>query len=679
MRTRYFLALLTGAVLALAANTASAQSWQELQTSTDEALLVQAITNIGDTPDDIHNANVAAKRLSIYGSPNAIPALVALLSSEKQNFNGRFALEAMPFDEVDAALADAAKSLKGVCLVGVIDTIGVRAKAESVALLKEIAAANDDPAVQRAIYAACGSIATAEAEAFLLEEAKKDLSKLEYYPLKQLGDALLDVAETHEKAGELDKAAAIDDVVAAAAFPKYEKDGGLYRSLLNNGAASADKVVALIQGDDASAADVAIKTIREFDAASAAKVVDALIAAFDKISAERQIYVVRAFENLKAADAKALALKQLLAVADAESLSLRTAAALALSQYVADLENAALTRVNGKASDEDLVNAKVALGVALQKVKPALFEGLTASALLDDMDETDALIQLRIVELARVKSAGATLVKIANERQGALRDAALAALSEIVELDDLDLLVAALNGETDDAKVDWILRAACTRLPREECAAKVAELFAKSSLEQKLKILPLLKQIGGETALNAVAAACAGDTLDKATQILGEWNTPEDAERVAAICLAIAQQANDTKYHSRGVRGYVRVARQFELPVATKIEMCKTAFNVARRAEDKVLIFEVFKRLVVAENVAAALEYTQYPEYKDAACEAAVFVAEKIRVSQPGWNWKEKSGDAAKDAAAQILVDGMTKVVNVTDNADLKARAQKLL
>ena len=46
---------------------------------------------------------------------------------------------------------------------------------------------------------------------------------------------------------------------------------------------------------------------------------------------------------------------------------------------------------------------------------------------------------------------------------------------------------------------------------------------------------------------------------DKATQILGEWNTPEDAEHVAAICLVIAQQSPDMKYHSRGVRGYIRI------------------------------------------------------------------------------------------------------------------------
>lgn len=679
MRNRIFLALLAGALFAFAANSVDAQTWEELQTSTDEATLIKAITDVGDSPEDIHNTNIACKRLAIYGTAESIPALVALLPNEKLNFNARFALEAIDGEEVDAALLKAAKELKGVCLVGVVDTIGVRGKAESFPTLKEIAADVDDPAVQRAIYAAVGMIASPDAEAFLVDESKKDLAAMEYYARKALGDAILDVAESHEKSGELDKAAALDDLVANADFPKYEKEAGLSRSLLNKGAASADAVASLLQSDDASVADLALKTIREFDATASAKVVEAVVANFDKLDDARKALVARSFENLNDEAAKAVAYPKVLSLADVDSLALRTAATLALANYVDRLENAALTRINGKESSQELVDAKAKLGVALAKVKPALFENVQASTLLDDMDETDALVQLKIIELARVKSAGPALVKIANERQGALRDAALAALSEIVDLDDLDLLVDALNGETDDAKVDWILRAACTRLPREECAAKVAELFKKSNLEQKLKILPLLKQIGGSAALETVASACSGDTLDKATQILGEWNTPEDAPRVAEICLAIAKQANDAKYHSRGIRGYIRVARQFELPVATKIEMCRTAFATARRPEDKALIFEVFKRMIVADNVAAALEYVKYPEYKEAACEAAVFVAEKIRVSQPDWNWKEKSGDEAKDAAAKILVDGMNKVVETTGNADLKARAQKLL
>ncbi len=678
MRTNLILALLTSAVLAFSANVANAQAWQELQTSTDEAALIAAMEKPGDSPEDIHDKNVAAKRLSIYGTPKAIPALVASLSNEKLNFNARFALEAMPFDEVDAALAAATKELEGACLVGVIDTIGVRAKAESAAVLKAISL--DDSAVQKAVYAACGMIGADEAIDFLVSEANtKDFAAMNYYAVKGLGDALLDAAQNREKSGDVAKALELYALVSSKDFPKYEKEAGLYRTLLAQGEASAAQVVELVKGDDASAVDLAIKTIREYKGEVSAKVVEALLGAFDSLSEERQILVARAFGDLTQDAARKLAFTKLVDLAKAESVDMRVAATKALKNYAGELENVALTHVEGMESNDELVEAKVALGVALQKAKPELYEKISASELLDDLDETDAVITIKIIENARVKSAGQTLVKIATEREGALRDAALSALSEIVELNDLNLLVDALNGETDDAKVDWLLRAACTRLPREECAAAVAEIFKKETIEQQLKTLPLLKQIGGQTALNAVADACSGQTLDKATQILGEWNTPEDGPRLAEICLAIAQQAKDNKYHSRGIRGYVRVARQFKLPIATKIEMCKTAFATARRAEDKALIFEVFKRNINAENVAAALEYAQYPEFKDAACEAAVFVAEKIRVSQPAWNWNKASGDAAKDAAAKTLVDGMKKVVETTNNADLKDRAQKLL
>ena len=75
----------------------------------------------------------------------------------------------------------------------------------------------------------------------------------------------------------------------------------------------------------------------------------------------------------------------------------------------------------------------------------------------------------------------------------------------------------------------------------------------------------------------------------------------------------------------------------------------------------------------------AALEYAKRDEFKEAACEAAVVVAEKIRVSQPEWKWDAKTDDAAKAKAGKDLIESMKRVVDTTSNADLKARAQKLL
>ncbi len=682
---KYAFSFLSSALLAaVVASPSFAQDVATLQTTSDEALLLQAIDGAGSEPADIHRVNIAVKRLAVVGSEASIPKLVALLANEKQSFNARFALEALPFDAADAALAEAAGKLDGACLVGVIDSIGVRGKAESVALLTKIYAEKDDVAVKKAVVAALGAIATDEAAGFLVSEAKKDLSGADPLFLRGLGDAILDAAEAREKAGNLVGAAALYDAATTAGLPNFVREAGTYRALICRGAESAAKIVELIKSDDQQIVDAALKTVREFKDADAPKVVETLLAAFDSFPEAKQILVLRALGDRKDDASKKLVFPKAVALANDGSVALKIAAAKALINVGSVDTVAAFAPFEAEDfDDKELGDAIIALGVALDDEKFAAQIDEAVGDLpdtLDEFSEAAALGILKIVELRRVESAGPVLVKIASTKKGAVRDAALAALSEIVSLDNLDLLVAALDGETDDAKVDWLLRAACTRMPREECAAKVADLFAKeTNVDAKNKMLPLLKQIGGPTALAAVANACNGPTVDKATQILGEWNTPSDAEAVADVCLKIAQQARDAKYHSRGIRGYIRIPRQFDMPVARKIEMCKIAFETARRAEDKALIFEVFKRNIVAENVVAALEYAKYPEFKEAACEAAVVVAEKIRVSQPEWKWDAQTDDAAKAKAGKDLIDSMKRVVDTTSNADLKARAQKLL
>ncbi len=681
--TTSLLALAVSAILF--ATSGYAQDLQALITTDDESLLIETIQKPGDAPEDIHVKNVACKRLAVIGTAKAIPSLAAMLSNEKLNFNARYALEAMPFAESDAALAQAAQELTGSCLVGVVDTIGVRAKSESFALLKDLASKNDDVLVKKAIYAAMGKIATPEARAYLTEEAQKDFSGSDLLLKRGLGDAILDVAEELEKANDKSGALELYSLLTSRPFPSFVQDAGLYRSLLcSDGAQASAKIVETLKSANASSVDAALKTVREFDAEAGLAVAEALVKTFDQYPEATQVRIVRALGDRVDDGSREVAYARLSALAKDGSLALKVASAQGL-QKLALNESAAFDIFASNVdnfNDETLSAAIVAMASAFESDDfNAAWKKFCETELVKSYatSEKACLAFMKIAELRRSQEAAPALTKIAETQQGALRDGALSTLSEIVDLDNLGFLVDALNGETDDAKVDWLLRAACTRLPREACAEKIAELFSKADLDSKLKTLPLLKQIGGGAALLAVAQACNGDTLDKATQILGEWNTPEDATNLAEICLTIARQAKDMKYHSRGIRGYIRVARQFELPVSTKIAMCKTAFETARRSEDKALIFEVFKRNIVADNVAAALEYAQYDEFKDAACEAAVFVAEKIRKSQQDWDWTAPTDDQAKAQAGKILVDSMKKVVETTTNADLKARAQKLL
>ena len=146
---------------------------------------------------------------------------------------------------------------------------------------------------------------------------------------------------------------------------------------------------------------------------------------------------------------------------------------------------------------------------------------------------------------------------------------------------------------------------------------------------------------------------------DKATEILGQWNTPEDAAPLATACLNLAKSSS--KYKTRAIRAYIRIPRQFDLPEDLRIKMSKIAFDTATRPEDKGLIFEIFKRMITINSVNAALSYTDQPEYGEKACETAVFIAEKINGTSPE------------------LQEAMKRVLETTKSQDLKDRASKVL
>lgn len=95
---------------------------------------------------------IACKKLSIYGTSQAVPTLAPLLADEQLSSWARIALEAIPGSASDAALREALPGLKGKLLVGTINTIGVRSDPKAVAsLTKLLKDANPDVASAAAV------------------------------------------------------------------------------------------------------------------------------------------------------------------------------------------------------------------------------------------------------------------------------------------------------------------------------------------------------------------------------------------------------------------------------------------------------------------------------------------------------------------------------------------------
>ena len=201
-------------------------------------------------------------------------------------------------------------------------------------------------------------------------------------------------------------------------------------------------------------------------------------------------------------------------------------------------------------------------------------------------------------------------------------------------------------------------------MPREEVAAKIVEILGKADAKSQPNMLDILMQIGGPTAVQSVSKYAFGGTTamkDKATELLGKWREPEDANAVAAICLKLAKESTDNRYKQRGLRGYVRYPRQYAMEETQRIEMVKNYLELATRPADKILVFQAFTKYPSAKMLEEAMKVVADASIQEEACAAAVAVAEKIQGS------------------SQATADAMKKVIETSKNDDTKEKAKRVL
>jgi hypothetical protein len=97
----------------------------------------------------------------------------------------------------------------------------------------------------------------------------------------------------------------------------------------------------------------------------------------------------------------------------------------------------------------------------------------------------------------------------------------------------------------------------------------------------------------------------------------------------APVLLDLTKNSADEKYKIRALRGYIRLLRQFVMPDADRVAMCRSAMETAQRNAEKKLVLEVMGRYPSREMLALALETTKVPELKNEAVAVALLIAGK--------------------------------------------------
>lgn len=376
----------------------------------------------------------------------------------------------------------------------------------------------------------------------------------------------------------------------------------------------ADEALAAL---GAIATPKAIATLRQVLAgpaeARAAAAVACLTAA-DRLADKNKADSLALREAVMAADVpahlRAAALQGAIVARQAEGLSLLAAQLQSTDGALFTAAVRAAQRMPGDA-------VASALLAAMKQVPPARQASLVAAlgqrqeaAVLPAISQAAASgpAEVRLAALdvlgQRGDRAALDVVRTAADDPSAdIRGAALATLGKIVALDDLalltDRLLAAKSSE-EVAAVQQALAVACARMADiDGCAERLGQCMAKGSTEVKCLVLDLLGRIGGAKALALVAAnAKAGDDAlqDAATRALGAWPNAE----AAPVLLELATSASDGKYRVRAVRGYLRIARQFDLPTEVRNRMCADALRVAEREDEKKLARDVLARIALA-------------------------------------------------------------------------------
>ena len=207
-------------------------------------------------------------------------------------------------------------------------------------------------------------------------------------------------------------------------------------------------------------------------------------------------------------------------------------------------------------------------------------------------------VLLDLVGHRRIAAIDAVVPALEHADAG-VRAAALRALGQVVDLERLPILVEQVvkpRDAVEAADADKSLLEASVRMPdREACAEVLSGAYAKASAATQAKLLRVLGAVGGTKALDTIAGAARSadpELQDVSSRLLGEWMTAD----AAPALLDLAATAPGEKFQTRALRGYIRIARQFILPVEERTAMCDKALAAAHQPAEQKMVSEVLRR-----------------------------------------------------------------------------------
>ncbi len=598
---------------------------------------------------------LACKKLTIYGTKAAVPALARLLSDEQLASWARIPLEAIPGSAPDAALRKAMGQLQGKLLVGVINSIGFRRDPRAVKELARHLAGNDTETASAAA-AAMGRIG-GETVAKTLQAA---LINAPAEVRSAVAQACIICAETFTSQGKTSEAFKLYAAVRQAHVPKQMMLEATHGAILAQNAYGLPLLVEQLRSPDPAFFSLGLHTAREL---AGSDVTRALVNEMKGANSDRQGLLVMAIADRKDSDARAAVTE----VVQSGTPKTRIVAIVALERQ----GNISSLPVLLKAATSDDREVSAAAFAALTR-----FPGNDVnSELLARLAQADGKTRPVLIKLAakrRIDNGLPAIATAVGDPDPAVRAAAIQAIGVLGDERQIPALVQLLQ-HTQEATERTDVQTALTDISTRRgsrCVPHLLPLAHDQASGLRLISLPVLASAGGSDALNAVNSAVQDNdeaVRDEAVRILSTWpnNWPEDTAVLEPL-RALAGDPQKPSYQALALRGYLHfLDGDKQLKDTDKARKIKDVIPLIQRPEEQQLAVALARELRGADAVELLCVFAEQPALANDACAAILKLAAE---KQSGLSSEQRQralktvveksqNDATRNRAEEMLKD----------------------
>ncbi len=614
-------------------------------------VLAEAISH-QDRPDSIKAFLISL--LQVCGKDESVPALVSILGNRELTEPAAMALSRIGTEKAEDALIGRLKGERAVPRAPLIRALGQMRSRKAIETIRPHLAGNDAAERQMALWA----LANIGDEPLGTELEKDLLGESAAARAKATSLYLLLAQRLRESGNEPACAKACRHVIATRKLPGEANQVAYALTILTAGpeSANAPELMRAVASSSKQLRHAALAITAKFPGSDVA---EALVAAMKNADGEQRAELVAAMANRQEPAARRAVVE---ALKDADK-SVRLAAVQGLSGQ-GDAAVAPLLGVLASGQSDEVKAAQDVLARLPGDKHLAMLSGA-----LDGLRPEGQVAILQILATRRAASQVDAVMAQASSHDASVKAAAIRALGTIGHEKALPRLLDLAS--SDSASSDDIRRAVVAICKRKTDlgarARPVIDALAKAQGTYRPVFIGILSELGGSTAVEAVAAQAASDDpaiRDAAIRGLADWPDAVAADSLLAIA---RNNAAEARHRILALRGYVRVVSlPGGRPADQTVKMLKDGMDSASRIEEKRLVLSAAANIRDNASLAFVEPYLDDPTLAGDAAQAAV------KIVSPRNN-REKP--LAGEKAQQVLA----RVIAVARDENLKSTARKLL